>query len=217
MTPRHEQGSGSEGFTLVELLVAMVLLGLLSVMLFDGLRLGARAATAIGWKTDRTSEIGVAYEFLDKALGDARLLTTSSDAPETAGLPPNFDGDPDAVSFIAIPPAQLALGGFQLLHLATEEDGRGTRRLIVSWRQVNRGGTPLAGAPLRPSILLDQVRSAEFAYFGAADPNAPDGWQERWPARSDLPRLVRLRVVMADGWQAPDMIVAPRLANAMPP
>lgn len=209
MTARLRKPGMAEGFTLVELLVAVSLVALLSVLLFGGLRFAMRAADAVDSRVDHAAQIALAYDFMQSELTDARPLPT---APDSTPSPVNFDGEPDALSFVTVPPATVALGGFQLLHVATEGEGQ-NRRLIVSWQQVPRGPVATGPSMLQPSLLLDRVRSVEFAYFGVAEPNHPPEWINHWTGRRGLPQLVRLRVAMNDGWRAPDLIVAPRLAG----
>jgi general secretion pathway protein J len=194
------------GFTLVELLVSITIVALMTVVLFGGLRLGTRASTAVAVRIDRSSKITVVYDFMQRELADARPLTTVADgAPQTTV---DFDGEEGEITFTTIPPSYLALGGFHRLHVALDNDGQG--RLMVSWEQIPRGATLSDATPLRPSILLDHVQRAQFAYFGQPDVNLPPQWQDQWMARDKLPQLVRLRLVMADGWHAPDLVVAPR-------
>jgi general secretion pathway protein J len=198
-----------DGFTLVELLVAITLVCLLTVVLFGGLRFGTRAASAVSLRTDRSAQIAVVYDFMQSELADARMLPTSNDS---AAASADFDGRTDSLSFVTIPPAYLALGGFHLLHVAMEGE-RQTRRLTVSWQQIPRGSLPVSPTTLQPSVILQDIRGVQFGYFGAADPNRPPEWQDRWDDRSALPLLVRLRIAWADGSRAPDLIVAPRLAG----
>jgi general secretion pathway protein J len=202
------------GFTLVELIVALTLVSLLVVMLFGGLRFGTRAANAVDTRTDRTAQLALVYDFMQNELSDARSLsnTTDSTTPQAA----DFDGEPDSLTFITIPPAYLALGGFHQLHLALQGNAA-ARRLVVTWQQVPRGAIPGAPTSLQPSVILDKVRSVEFGYFGVGDPNLPPQWQSQWVEHSDLPLLVRLRIAWADGAATPDLIVAPRLAGATQP
>jgi general secretion pathway protein J len=207
MTIDAEKRAAEAGFTLVELLVAITLVGLMTVVLFGGLRFGTRAASAVGARSDRSAQLGVVYDFMQNELADARMLTTSSDVAAA----PNFDGEPDSLSFITTPPAYLALGGFHLLRVALE--GERTRRLTVSWQQISRGALTSTPTTLQPSVILENIRSVEFAYFGTLDQNRPPEWLDRWNDQTALPQLVRLRIAWADGSHAPDLIVAPRLAG----
>lgn len=213
MTAPARATGAADGFTLVELLVAVSLVALLSVLLFGGLRFAMRAADAVDDRVDDAAQIAVAYNFMQNELADARPLPVAPDSTESVV---NFTGAPDGISFVAVPPPYVALGGFHLLHVGLEGEGQ-DRQLVVSWQAVPRGPVATGPAMLQPSLLLDGVQSVDFAYFGVADPNRPPEWTDHWTGRRALPQLVRLRVAMADGWQAPDLIVAPRLAGPAQP
>lgn len=202
----------SAGFTLVELLVAVALMALLTVALYDAFRAGTRAANAVGETKEWSVEIGVIYDFMQRELAAAEPLPVSTDPAQTAL---QFDGEEQALSFVTLPPASLAVGGFQRLHLGLENDAGGNR-LIASWESVARAPAAPQPTMLRPSILVNQVRSIRFAYFGMAEPNQPPGWSERWTAHDRLPQLVRLQIVLADGEPMPDLIVALRLSDPPP-
>ena len=213
MTAPRPAHAKSAGFTLLELLVAVSLVALLSVLLFGGLRIGLRSADAVDRRVDHTAQIAQAYDFMQNVLADARPLPTTPNALQS---PIDFTGEPDRLSFVAVPPDDVGLGGFQLLQVALEGQGQ-DRRLVVSWQQIKRGGAAAEPAMLQPSILLDRVSSVEFAYFGVADRNRPPEWLDHWTDRLTLPQLVRLRIAMADHSRAPDLVVAPRLAGPEQP
>jgi hypothetical protein len=112
---------------------------------------------------------------------------------------------------ITTSPASLSTGGLFRLQLSTVNDGA-QLRLIGTWRNAPRRAEGLPETALSPSVLLDHLGAVRFAYFGRAEPGDPEDWHDRWQAPLALPKLIRLRVVFADGWQSPDLIVAPRLA-----
>jgi general secretion pathway protein J len=213
VTPRRIDHTAAAGFTLVELLVAVTLVAVLTVALFGGLRFATRSTDAVSRRIDHTAQLALAYEFMERELSDAQALPASSGAPDS---PVDFDGEPDGLSFVALPPGELGLGGFHWLHLALDGTGP-SQRLSVSWDALARGpeAAPIS-APL-PSILLDGVKSVAFAYFGVQDPNRPLAWADRWTERRALPQLIRMRVTLADGTRAPDLVVAPRLAGPPQP
>jgi len=208
MTTGTLHRASEAGFTLVELLVAITLVGLMTVVMFGGLRFGTRAADAVSGRTDRAAQLGIVYDFMQNELTDARLPPASNDPTAT---PSDFDGEPDSLSFVTVPPAYLALGGFDMLRVALE--GEQSRRLTVSWRQLPHGSIPVTPVTLQPSIILEKIRAVEFGYFGTTDQNRPPEWQDRWNNQNSLPLLVRMRIAWADGSHAPDLIVAPRMAG----
>ncbi|MGO8914488.1 MAG: type II secretion system protein GspJ [Stellaceae bacterium] len=202
------RASGAAGFTLVELLVAVTLFALLSVVLFGGLRFGMRATEAGTARLDWSAEIAAASGFLRNQLADAQPL--EKDAGDDRKVVA-FDGEADSVEFVASPPAYLAAGGWHVLRLALER-GSGGDRLVLSWRLVRADpDATTASAPQR-SVLLERVTSIEFAYFGALALGDTPEWHDRWQDAAGLPALVRLRLGFADGRQAPELLVALRAA-----
>jgi general secretion pathway protein J len=213
MTAPARLHRGAEGFTLVELLVAITLIALLTVGLYQAFGIGTRAARTVSANIDRPAEIALAYDFMRRAFSAAEPVPTATNSAPAAI---NFDGERQALSFVAMPPAYLAIGGFQLLRLGLEP-GKNGARLTVTWAGVARG--PIAPQPtmLQPSILIDQLRSVAFAYFGVPGPKQKAAWLDRWSQRDALPQLIRVRLTLANGTQAPDLIVAPRLAETAQP
>lgn len=195
----------ADGFTLVELLVVLALTGLLTLSLYQAFRVGSRAADRANPNADAAMQFALMQDFLDREIAAAVPMPVPSDSTNAI----QFDGAPQAVSFIGLPPAFLGLGGFNLLHLQLV-DGR----IEVSWEPLARGPSAAQPDAPHPSILMDGVRNITLDYFGVPAPGEPPNWIERWADRPDLPRLVRLRIILANGTSSPDMIVAPRLAES---
>lgn len=196
------------GFTLIELLVAISLFALLAVALFGSLRFGMRATQAGTARLEGSAEIAAASGFLRNEIADAQPLDK---AAGDGGKVVAFDGDGDSVEFVASPPAPMAQGGWHVLHVFLDR-GPGGDRLVVSARLVRSDGGESAVSTVARSVLLERVSSVEFAYFGApAEGDAPE-WHDRWQDAAQLPALVRLRLVFADGRQAPALLIALRAA-----
>jgi general secretion pathway protein J len=205
MARSHAQST--DGFTLVELLVVLALTGLLTLSLYQAFHIGSRAANRANPDADAATQFALMQDFIDREIAAAVPLPVPSDSTDAI----QFDGEPQAISFIGLPPAFLGLGGFHLLHLQLI-DGR----IEVSWEPLARGPAAAQPGASRPSILMDGVNTITFAYFGVPAVGEPPNWIERWADRPDLPQLVRLRIILADGTPSPDMIVAPRLAESQP-
>ena len=195
------------GFTLIELLVVLALTGLLTLGLYQAFRIGSRAAERANPDADAALQFALLQDFMDREIAAAVPMPVPADAARAI----QFDGESDAISFVGLPPAFLGLGGFQLLHLRLI-DGR----IEVASETLARGPAASEASAPRPSILIERVRGITLAYFGVPAPGEAPDWVERWVDRPDLPEMIRLRIILADGTHSPDMIVAPRLAQSLP-
>jgi general secretion pathway protein J len=195
------------GFTLLELLVALVVLGLLMLALTQGTRFGLTAwemqARGIATRDDLAAA--------DRAL--RRMIEQMH--PGTADEEPHVAGLPGALSFrteLPLPagvapatPVQAALGVVA------------TQRLVLRWTPypaATRLGPP---APAVETVLLRGVDHLELAYWRPARRGDAGGWQRDWRLR-ELPGLVRIRIVFPPGdprhW--PDIVAAPMRARLLP-
>lgn len=78
--PPCQGGKGGAGFTLVELLVALVLLSAMTVLLGQGLWLAARTATAVDARAQSAHDGYAAERFLAQQAARARRLSGERDA-----------------------------------------------------------------------------------------------------------------------------------------
>ncbi|MGH6871415.1 MAG: PulJ/GspJ family protein [Rhizomicrobium sp.] len=188
------------GFTLLELLVAMTLMALLSLVLFGGFRFGTRAWDRAETSTAGANQIRRAQDTIGNALSRAYPEMDISD-PKNPHIV--FSGEAQAVIFLA--PDRARDGALAVTALTWRGDA-----LVLTT-------TPeLARNPRRQTksiTLLDHVLSFDLAYFGPPGLNDPPRWNSSWHDRGRLPRLVRIRATLdrvRPNWT--EMIVAPRIA-----
>ena len=163
----------TQGFTLLELLVAITLLGLLMAALFGGLRLGARVWETGEARLDASARVQIVQDFLRQRLAEA--LPLEAVAPERRGAPPEplFAGRIEAVRFASLLPEHLG-AGLYLMELALAEDAA-TARAAGTWccaggRSTSVRRAPSAAAEPQERVLLEGVEALELAYFGTIEP-----------------------------------------------
>jgi general secretion pathway protein J len=196
------------GFTLLELLVAITLLGLLMVVLLGGLRLGARAWEVTGTRLDDSARLQVVQDFVRQRLAQALPWWAVDESGRQWLL---FHGEPDRLEFVTHLPEHLG-GGFHELALLLDASG-GSRDLVVRWRRIDGADGSTARDPPFQKVLLAGVEELELAYFGTLGADQPAGWLDRWYDLDGLPTLLRMTVRFGPGdprsW--PELIVRPMI------
>ena len=164
------------GFTLLEILVAVTLLGLLMAALFGGVRLGVRAWEASETRLDDDARLTAVQDFLRARLTEAYPSATSVAGAETA---PAFRGEPDRLSFVTLMPEHLGAGIDRMLLALTATSGGSD--LSVEWWPAELGDDPAAASDvLHDRVLLAHVAELHLAYFGPRAPDQPPAWSEVW-------------------------------------
>lgn len=201
------------GFTLLELLISITLLGFILVLLFGGLRLGVRSWDAVQQKVDVLNSVRSIEGFLRREIE----MTYPYRWKGVLGEPLAFLGERHKMSFVVQLPARIGAGGLYVVSLGLEQNGTGQR---LVWRHV-----PLVSSVSNFSVLaqasemvlasseLSSVDDIWLSYFGAIAENSAPVWADQWESKTSLPSLIRIQVKFASGAQWPDFVVAPRLVS----
>jgi general secretion pathway protein J len=192
-----------KGFTLLELLIGMVLLGLILTLLFGGLRLGARSWDSGDKRADDTAQLRAIHGFLRRELSQVFPLRWKNEVDTRLA----FAGIPDALKFVAPLPVQVSGGGLYLLGLELERGEEGSR-LIMKRVQSNPAAKDFTSLEQgEKSVLVDHIEKMNISYFGATTPESESLWQEKWDDPQRLPLLVRIQIKLSDGRDWPDLVV----------
>ncbi len=193
MSARHPAG-----FTLLEILVALVVLGFLMVGLSEGTRFGLRA-----WKmqTQLADERG-GLDAVDRTICD---LVTHMD-PGSATRASTLQGSASRVAFTSdLPMAAAGLPSRRADMLLTVD---AAHSLVLLWTPHLHAKRFGPAPPPQQAELLQNVDRIEVLYWKINS----GGWRKTWTGR-DLPGLVRFRIVFRAGdWRRwPDIVAAPVL------
>lgn len=201
----RQQWMKSDGFTLVEMLVAVSLIGLLSLGLASAMGLGIRT-----WNT--SSSVNEKLDTSRAAQAALRQLLSATYPQWTYGNPAfvDFSGSSEEIEFISQAPLALNHPGYARFNLAVVESN-GDQSLVLKLGPDIKA--PGAASETNEVQLLANVESIEFSYFGPTETSPTPTWQPRWQNRNELPRLIRVEAVgrgkLADLW--PTLIVKPAI------
>lgn len=170
---------GQAGFTLVELLVAFVLLGLLLTVAGGGLRDLSRGYRGGMERTWRQQDFSLAGDILRR---QAMLALAPASGPRPTL--PAFSFGRDRLQFSILDPVAPGRGGLTQVGFSVERPSEGMVRLIY-WQGRD-------GGPIERRLLVEGAHDITFAYR-AADAG-PDEWQETWNPGRGRPALVRMSI-----------------------
>lgn len=195
------------GYTLIEMLVALAVTGLLAAMLLSGL---SSANGFISRTAQRASGGDAVYEA-------QRMLRTRVEGLRPVirldSMEPTVDaqGDEASFSFQGPPPDAAQPDAPWRYRLQTTADGALMLYHASSLDRRYDFGAPGATG-WQGQRVIDNVAAMRISYFGRDPISNGRRWQTRWFRRPQPPDLVRISVRFRDGddrlW--PDLVIRPR-------
>ena len=205
MTPSRCTLGRQSGFTLLELLVALIVLGLLVVGLTQGVRAGL---TMWGAQTRRIGETGE----LDAGARALRVLLAGISVPPAGVVgrgatgTTKLEGRSDRLAFVGDLPTGLGTTRRANITLELVQE-----RLVLRWTPHRHELTTAPAPEPIETELIRGVAHLDFAYWGSPSADQPASWQAQWDG-FNIPELIRVRLAFGKGdrrrW--PDLIAAPQ-------
>ncbi|MCK6189802.1 prepilin-type N-terminal cleavage/methylation domain-containing protein [Pseudomonas sp. EYE_354] len=196
-----------QGFTLLEVLIVLSLLGVL-LTLVGGALLGANRAVLKAQRyTVSLDEMRAAQQFLRTAISEALPLDVTEDDSQVDGF---FVGEPQRMQFVATLPGVLG-GGIQRFTLQLT-GAEAPRDLQVAFAQFeSRAQVSVPASRSEPQVLLKGVEDLQFSYRGVSPKGQATGWINAWPWTRRLPSAVRIAARVDGPVQWVTQVVALRL------
>lgn len=199
--------AGAGGFTLIEVLLATVLLAAGLALAFATLR-SATAMTQRGEIKARQNEQMRAVEgFLRTHIAAALPVVFATD-PSTLQQA-RFIGEPTRLRFVADLPAYLGRGGPHLYDVQRVDASQGSNRarMTVAFSMIQNAQALPPADDLPPEVLADGLQNVQFRYRGLDQNGALGEWQEQWLPGETLPLQVSIKITDAHGNAWPELVV----------
>ncbi len=211
------------GFTLMELLVSLALVGIMTLLLYGAMDFGGRAWSRSESRAARENAIRLVWQQLNDFFLQARLPFSGEPRSQGRFI---FRGDEKSVEFVTSMGRETG-AGLYLVRITQQRHGDRIDLVLRRWLlhpEIVAGGAPIPpwipqdeaddGAHSKrgeqprsnlwyaESVLASALLRANFSFYTGASTN---GWSRRWKSGQKPPPLVRLQVEDGRGaW--PEMV-----------
>ena len=205
--PKRRARSGRDGFTLIEVVLAMTLMALITLILSGTFHLGYRAEERIEERFRENQRIRSIEELLGGYVRSAYPYSANGNTG------PFFLGAQDRLAFVSAHSTMIGERGMSRVTLGWLEAPDGTHSVVLEEALPVYGGEEEEARGFETRVVLAQdVRGLRIDYLDSTDP-AGEIWVEAWDGqeRRTLPRAVRI-VLQTEGapyrteWVFPVMI-----------
>ncbi|MBI5634044.1 MAG: prepilin-type N-terminal cleavage/methylation domain-containing protein [Nitrospirae bacterium] len=175
------------GFTLLELMISLVMLGVIVLIISSALRLGVRTVSTGEKKIDHLERTRASFNIVDSQIQSQIPLTYEENGEKKY----YFQGDRESLRF----PSNFSLWGGQkgyvMVRYKVESDNTGKQLLAVSENILGTNNS-------RESRLFSAVDAMHFEYF-FKDPTEEKGkWADRWTDTGNIPEKIRLHLIYGE-------------------
>jgi general secretion pathway protein J len=191
------------GFTLIEILVALALMGMIAIILITSLQIGGHTWQRVMRGASSTEDVAQAQEILRLRLSS---LYPDDGVAGESGHPAFLMSNGTSLEFAGAAPTATADGIWRYQISLSAMSGA---LEIRSWPDKNGRLDHLRDS--KPEALLPRVASMAVQFFLKPE-TGPGRWVDRWDSRR-IPQLIRIDVAFApnDKRRWPPLYIEPRV------
>ena len=204
------------GFTLLEMLIGLTLLGVLLILIYSALNIGLRAWDTGDQRASEASHQRIVQSFLRRELAQVFPIRWRGIAESRIA----FEGSNKDIKFVTALNlgASVKEGGLQWGHLYladdTTPDGKRRQSLFLKRESFDLHAKDWSGLDdAKPTRLIEGVKEIGISYFGAENDTSDAKWADEWNLPLRVPLLVKISVKTDLGRDVPDLVVALKLGE----
>lgn len=206
---------GSHGFTLLEMLVGLTLMGVLLILVYSALSLSLRAWDTGDRKVAIAAHERIVQSFLRRELGQVFPV-------RWRGIPESkiaFEGGKQEIKFVTALNlgASTHEGGLQWGQLYLDDDSKdGVRQRSLFLRRESfdllaKDWDGLDKAT--PTRLIEGVQEIEISYLGQENETSDPKWVNEWKNPLRIPLAIKIAIKTESGRVVPSLVVALKLGE----
>jgi len=175
-----------QGFTLLELLISITLLGLIVLITAGALRAGYRSTESSQKKIEGIERFRTSLSVIESQMQSAFVINRTGDTLDTEFS--QFSGDKTRLQFRSVYSLWGGGRGPVLVNYEIRDGDMGMKTLYAS-------ETPIQIPDLSREVkLFDNARDIYFEYFTKGPTDEKGSWAGEWTDKDNIPNRVRLTV-----------------------
>lgn len=187
----------SRGFTLLEMLIGMTLLGFILALLFGGFRLASVSWSAVEERAERAADEQAGRSLVRQLITYAQPLRLK----HLTGQRLAFEGGADELRMVA-PLGQIGLRAVKLTIEPEDKSANQPPGLRIVLRNgpisYDAVGFSEGISSRQEHRLLGGLNEATFSYFGREKTTDDPQWHDQWLNPEQFPLLIRLHLAGRD-------------------
>lgn len=187
--------STSQGFTLIEMTVAIVLLSMMLLLLFSSIYTANKYWQISDHNIQKIDAKRLVNQFVRQYLSQAvPILWVTKGQKKLL-----FRGQRKQLQFVSNLPEHRGGGLYQLTLKTIQTDTE--TQLGISYQRLDPNHAPLDNNITHAqefTALTNNIESIDLAYFGKQDKSSIVHWHDTWDNDEQLPQLVRLKINTQD-------------------
>ncbi|HXX81117.1 MAG TPA: prepilin-type N-terminal cleavage/methylation domain-containing protein [Thermodesulfovibrionales bacterium] len=176
--------SSGKGFTLLELMISITLIGIITLIVAGAMRLGYRSVDAGEGKIESLERMRVSLTLINCQIQSEIPLTIDEDGSRKY----YFKGEKGILLF----PSNFSLWGGQTGYVVVTysviPDARGKQTLWISESTVGVGNK-------NEARLFESLDEISFQYFYKGPTDEQGSWVEQWTDDTDIPEKVKVHLM----------------------
>lgn len=190
------------GFTLLELLISLVMIGGIAIIITSAMRLGIRTVSMGETKIDHLERTRASFNIVDSQIQSQMPLTFEENGEKKY----YFQGEKEYIQFSTNYSLWGGQKGYVTVRYKVESDDRGKQFLAVSENIIGTNSN-------REARLFTSADAIHFEYF-FKDPTEEKGiWVEKWTDTANIPEKVNFHLIY--GAKDLSMIIPMRTSGSL--
>ena len=173
----------SRGFTLLELLISLVMIGSIALIITGAVRLGLRSTGAGEKKIDHIARTRASFHIIDAQLQSQIPLSYEEQAEKKH----YFQGDKGTLQFATNYSVWGGQKGYVLARYRAERNEQGRQQLSLSENIIGTNS-------IRETLLFTEVDEISFDYYFIDPVEGKEFWVDAWTDETKIPPKVRLHL-----------------------